>query len=78
MVKQITVIPVNNNSNEENIEQVEDIINIEENDIEGGEDIIKREDDETREREERITNEREERITNELPKLPEKSKKGKK
>jgi hypothetical protein len=71
MVKQITVIPVNNNSNDENTEKVEDIINIEENDIQGGEDLIKLEDDETREKEEIITH-------NKLPELPEKSKKGKK
>jgi hypothetical protein len=75
MVKQITVIPVINNSNEENTEKVEDIINIEEdnkqveeNNIHGIENLIKLEDDETREKEE----------INTYEELPEKPKKGKK
>lgn len=57
MVKKITVIPVNENSNEEIIQQDEEIINVEENDtIE--ENDIKLEDDTIRETEEINTTEK--------------------
>ena len=55
MVKKITVIPVNNNSNDEIIQQDEDITNVQEKEpLE--ENIIKLEDDTTREKYEIITN----------------------
>ena len=57
MVKKITVIPVNNNSNEEIIPQDEEIINVEEKEtLENN--IIKLEDDAIREIEEIHTNEK--------------------
>ena len=48
MVKQITVIPIFNNSNEEIIQQDEDILNVEEK-YTVEDNIIKLEDDTTRE-----------------------------
>ena len=55
MVKQITIIPINNNSNDEIIQQDEDITNVQEKEpLE--ENIIKLEDDTTREKYEIITN----------------------
>jgi hypothetical protein len=68
MVKKITVIPVINNSNEENTENVEDIINVEEDNIQVEEDILKLEDNEIREKDE----------INTFEELPENPKKGKK
>jgi hypothetical protein len=66
MVKKKTVIPVVNNSNEENTDKVEDIINVEEDNIQVEEYLIKLEDDEIREKDEIDTHD----------KLPEKPKKG--
>jgi hypothetical protein len=55
MVKKITVIPVNNNSNDEIIQQDEEITNVQEEETHE-ENIIKLEDDITREQEEITTN----------------------
>ena len=57
MVKHITVIPVNDNSNEETIPQDVEISNVEEDHI-VEENIIKHEDDLTREKDEIYTNEK--------------------
>jgi hypothetical protein len=46
MVNNITIIPVINNSNEENTDKVEDVMKVEENDIHVEEDILKLEDNE--------------------------------
>jgi hypothetical protein len=67
MFKQQTVIPVINNSNEENTDKVEDIIKVEEDNIQVEEDIVKLEDDEIREQDE----------INTYVKLPDKPKQGK-
>ena len=56
MVKKITVIPVNDNSNDEIIQQDEEITNVQEEEETHEEDIIKVEDDIIREQEEIITN----------------------
>jgi hypothetical protein len=68
MVQKIRVIPVINNSNEENTDKVEDVMKVEEDDIHVEEDIIKLEDDEIREDDEIHTHD----------KLPDKPNKGKK